>query len=75
MASPHQARLMASNAKLLESGKYSDLTITCGTRAWQLHRSVICGGSKFFAAACDGPFMVGEDANEWIFQAHQAVGV
>ena len=26
---------------LLESGKYSDLTIVCGEKAWKVHRSII----------------------------------
>ncbi len=60
MTNPHHARLMASNAKLLQTGKYSDLTVRCGAREWQLHRSIVCEGSKFFAVACDGPFLVGE---------------
>ena len=58
MANPHQARLMASNYKLLETGKYSDLVIRCGAKEWNVHRAIVCEGSKFFATACDGPFMV-----------------
>ena len=49
---------MASNYKLLQTGKYSDLVIKCGAKEWNVHRSIVCEGSNFFAAACDGPFMV-----------------
>ena len=58
MANPHQARLMASNHNLLQTGKYSDLVIKCGAKEWNVHRSIVCEGSKFLATACDGPFMV-----------------
>ena len=27
---------------LLESGKYSDLTIVCGGKTWNVHRSIVC---------------------------------
>jgi hypothetical protein len=43
---------------LLESGRYSDLTVTCGKRNWKVHKSVLCVQSDFFAKACDGGFKV-----------------
>ena len=43
---------------LLGSGKYSDLTLTCGSRSWKVHKSVLCLQSDFFAKACDGDFRV-----------------
>lgn len=43
---------------LLESGKYSDLTLKCGSRNWKAHKSVLCIQSDFFAKACDGGFKV-----------------
>jgi hypothetical protein len=43
---------------LLGSGKYSDLTLTCGSRSWKVHKGVICLQSDFFAKACDGDFRV-----------------
>ena len=60
MANPHYARLMASNRKLLQTGKYSDLVIKCEGREWNVHRFIVCERSKFFATACDGPFLVSE---------------
>ena len=43
---------------LLGSGKYSDLTVTCGPRGWKVHKGVLCLQSDFFAKACDGDFKV-----------------
>ena len=48
----HATRL----STLLESGKYSDLTLKCGSRNWKVHKSVLCIQSDFFAKACDGNF-------------------
>ncbi|KAK3659701.1 hypothetical protein LTR56_001064 [Elasticomyces elasticus] len=36
--------------------KYTDLTIRCGDREWQVHKVVVCAQSPFFAKACDGSF-------------------
>ncbi|KAI4111027.1 MAG: hypothetical protein LQ345_006887 [Seirophora villosa] len=49
-------------ASLLDSGKYSDLTITCLGHAFHVHRVFLCSASKFFAAACDGGFKEAEDS-------------
>lgn len=51
---------------LLESGKYSDLTLYCGSRKWKAHKSVLCIQSDFFAKACDGEFQVGNLTQTWI---------
>lgn len=50
----HATRL----STLLESGKYSDLTLKCVSRNWKAHKSVLCIQSDFFAKACDGGFKV-----------------
>ncbi|KAL8896810.1 MAG: hypothetical protein Q9207_007527 [Kuettlingeria erythrocarpa] len=41
---------------LLESSRYSDLTLICGQRVFPVHRNILCLASRFFAAACDGAF-------------------
>ncbi|RGP74637.1 amino acid transport gap1 [Fusarium sporotrichioides] len=43
-----------SLSKLLKTGAYSDLTITCGTDKYAVHKAIVCSRSSFFAAACDG---------------------
>ncbi|CEI62390.1 unnamed protein product [Fusarium venenatum] len=43
-----------SLSKLLDTGAYSDLTITCGTDTHAVHKAIVCTRSPFFAAACDG---------------------
>lgn len=58
MADIHKDRLLASNEFLWTSQKYSDMTIRCGSKEYKVHRSVICPRSTFFAAACNGEFMV-----------------
>src|SRR5947207_15393716 len=43
---------------LLESGKYSDLTLTCGDDEYRVHRAIVCPHSAFFEAACGGDFAI-----------------
>lgn len=45
--------LPTGNAQLFASGNYSDVRITCGKKTWNLHRSVLCTQSEFFAKACN----------------------
>ncbi len=58
MADIHQNGIRASLSSILNSGKYSDMTICCGGREFMVHRAVVCPRSRFFAAACDGEFQV-----------------
>ena len=44
---------------LYESGKYSDLIISCGEKQFNVHRAIVCTQCPWIAAACDGNFMVG----------------
>ena len=44
---------------LYESGKYSDLIISCGEKQFNVHRNIVCTQCPWIAAACDGNFMVG----------------
>jgi hypothetical protein len=41
---------------LMESKKYSDLTLLCGGREFAVHRAIVCPRSPFFDAACGGCF-------------------
>ncbi|EEH41671.1 hypothetical protein PAAG_03234 [Paracoccidioides lutzii Pb01] len=48
--------LQISLASLYQNKKYTDLTVVAGSEAFQVHRSIVCPRSAFFAAACDGNF-------------------
>lgn len=58
MAEIHKDRIVACNTSLFTSQLYSDIIIRCGTDEYKLHRAIICPRSTFFAAACNGAFMV-----------------
>ena len=44
--------------RLLKSGQFSDIPVTCGTSLWHAHRAVVCPRSKFFEAAYKKGFKV-----------------
>jgi hypothetical protein len=44
--------------KLLDSGEYSDLTISCKGRNFEVHRAVVCSQSPVFDAALKHDFKV-----------------
>ncbi|KAI1074576.1 BTB/POZ protein [Whalleya microplaca] len=48
--------LSKSGEDLLESGKFSDVTVKCADRTWNLHKSVICIRCPFFEKAFNGEF-------------------
>ncbi|KAM3548897.1 hypothetical protein ARSEF4850_009152 [Beauveria asiatica] len=41
---------------LLKSGEFSDLTLVCGCKDFNVHKAVVCTQSKVLAAAIRGPF-------------------
>ena len=48
--------LIHGAASLLDSEKYSDLTITTLTRSFKVHKAIVCTQSKVFAAMSDAGF-------------------
>ncbi|KAF2454058.1 hypothetical protein BDY21DRAFT_291794 [Lineolata rhizophorae] len=52
--------LMSALSTLLEAGKYSDLSIVCGSKRYAVHRAIICSRSGFFDGACSSPFREAE---------------
>lgn len=55
---PPDADLRASDLKLLESGNFSDVTVTCGNKTWKLHKNILCSRSMWFEKALTGGFQV-----------------
>jgi hypothetical protein len=41
---------------ILQSAKYSDLTLVCKGREFPVHRAIVCHHSPFFDAACSSGF-------------------
>ncbi|KAF2679206.1 hypothetical protein K458DRAFT_119023 [Lentithecium fluviatile CBS 122367] len=52
--------LMSALASMFETGKYSDLTIVCGTKRYPVHRALLASRSTFFDGACRNPFRESE---------------
>ncbi|KAJ4984228.1 BTB/POZ domain-containing protein [Stagonosporopsis vannaccii] len=55
MESP-TVELRSALASLFECGKYSDLTIVCGSKRYPVHRALLATRSTFFEGACRGGF-------------------
>jgi hypothetical protein len=49
---------------LLQSGKYSDLTLRCGGREFRVHRPIVCPHSPVFEAICSGEFKESTRTNQ-----------
>ncbi|KAF5857031.1 hypothetical protein ETB97_006422 [Aspergillus alliaceus] len=41
---------------IMETGKYSDLTLVCQGKEFPVHKAFVCSQSPVLAAACDGRF-------------------
>lgn len=59
MAASSPADHSVSDLKLLESGNFADVTVTCGTKTWKLHKLILCSRSRFFGKALTGHYQVG----------------
>lgn len=51
MSKTVQPYVLAAVARCLDSGEYSDLTITCGSDVHKVHKVIVCTQSDFLAAA------------------------
>jgi hypothetical protein len=49
----HYQALISGLTEVLRTGKYSDLTITCGDRQWEVHKAIMCSASKLVSNECD----------------------
>jgi hypothetical protein len=43
-------------SRLLRTGLFSDVTVKCGDRTWQLHKNILCSRSVWFEKALTGSF-------------------
>ena len=50
--------IATANRQLLESGRFSDLTIVCSGQEFKVHKTIVCMQSAFFMACCEGGFKV-----------------
>ncbi|KAI9742946.1 MAG: hypothetical protein M1835_003003 [Candelina submexicana] len=50
---------------MLETGKYSDLTLRCHGEDFRVHRALLCAASKVIGAAIDGGF---EEADSYVYK-------
>ncbi|THX83748.1 hypothetical protein D6D05_03422 [Aureobasidium pullulans] len=55
MESPRK-ELMSALSTLHLGGKYSDLTVKCNSREYNVHRAILCSRSGFFDGACSNQF-------------------
>lgn len=42
--------------RLLRTGLFSDVTVKCGDRTWNLHKNIICSRCDWFKKALTGQF-------------------
>ncbi|KAK5687188.1 hypothetical protein LTS10_001326 [Elasticomyces elasticus] len=61
------AALLTDLSTLLTSGKHTDLKIKLGDRVWNVHKTLVCARSDFFAKACEGDF---KEADDGIVEIH-----
>lgn len=49
---------------LLESGKFSDLQVSCEGGDFAVHKAILCAQSRVISAECEGNFEVGSVVDE-----------
>ncbi|KAH9902350.1 hypothetical protein F4778DRAFT_121130 [Xylariomycetidae sp. FL2044] len=54
MAAASNNIFSAGNEDLLKSGNFCDVEVTCDSRTWKLHKSIICPRCPYFAKAFGG---------------------
>ena len=58
--------------RLFTSGDYSDLTITCGSDIYNVHKNIVCSESEFFERAERFPGKVGSTSAFRLCARHSA---
>jgi hypothetical protein len=57
---PTTRHALTDATRLLRSGLFSDVTIKCGDRTWELHKNILCSRSEWFEKALTGKFKEAE---------------
>lgn len=60
MSAPSSVQPVLSCPRMFETGKYSDLTVVCGSKSYPVHRALLASRSSFFDGACRNPFRESE---------------
>ncbi|KAI1151719.1 hypothetical protein F4825DRAFT_451227 [Nemania diffusa] len=69
MSKRSHAAASACDEDILSSGKFSDVTVKCGERTWELHRVILTSRCGFFRAALeDGRY---KEAKENLVEIHE----
>ncbi len=57
---PHDVQMKPETDKirLLQSGLFSDVTVKCGERTWNLHKNILCSRNIWFEKALTGNYEV-----------------
>ncbi|KAI1125925.1 BTB/POZ protein [Nemania abortiva] len=58
----------ACDGELLETGKFSDITVKCGKRTWNLHRAILTSRCKYFRAALENDKF--KEAQDKVIEIH-----
>ncbi|KAI0117457.1 POZ domain-containing protein [Daldinia grandis] len=69
-----EAMLSESGEDLLKSGMFSDVSVKCGDRVWNLHKAIICPRCPYFSKAFNSPFQEAT-TGELILQEQDPDGV
>lgn len=50
---------ISRNARIFETGEYSDMIVRCAGNDFKVHKAIVCAGCPFFAAAMRSGMKVG----------------